>query len=108
MPFQVALVVNNPPLNAGDWRDTDSIPVGKIPRIGNGNPLQFSCLENYLDRGAWQATQSMGKQRIGQNWEKCLGTHLRGGLNKQVEEERSLDSSGWQERHKNEQITEFA
>ena len=41
MPFQVALVVNNPPLNAGDWRDTDSIPVGKIPRIGNGNPLVF-------------------------------------------------------------------
>ena len=105
MPFQVALVVNNPPLNAGDWRNTDSIPVRKIPRIGNGNPLQYSCLENYLDRGAWQDTQSMETQRVGHNWEKWLGTHLREGLNEQIEE-RSLDSSGWQERHKNEQITE--
>ena len=52
MLFQVALVVNNPPLNAGDWRDIDSISVGKIPRVVNGNPLQYSCLENYLDRGA--------------------------------------------------------
>ena len=52
MPFQVVLVVNNPPLNAGDWRDPDSIPVGKIPGVGNGNAFQYSCLENYLDRGA--------------------------------------------------------
>ena len=52
MPFQVALVVNNPPLNAGDWRDPDSIPVGKIPGVGTSNPLQYSCLENYLDQGA--------------------------------------------------------
>ena len=56
MPFQVALVVNNPPLNAGDRRDPDSIPVGTIPGVGNGNPFQYSCLENYGDRGAGWAT----------------------------------------------------
>ena len=106
MLFQVALVVNNPPLNAEDWRDIDSISVGKTPRVGNGNPLQYSCLENYLDRGAWWDTQSMEMQRVGHNWEKWLGTHLRGSLNEQIEE-RSLDSSSWQERHENEQIIEF-
>ena len=54
---QVALVLRNPPANAGDLRDTDSIPgSGRSPGEGNGNPLQYSCLENPMDRGAWQAT----------------------------------------------------
>ena len=49
----VALVVKNPPANAGDTGDADSIPVsGRSPGIGNGNPLQYSCLENPMDRGA--------------------------------------------------------
>ena len=53
---QVALVVKNPPANAGDIRDTDSISVsGRSPGGGRGNPLQYSCLENPMDRGAWQA-----------------------------------------------------
>ena len=44
---QVLLVVKNPPANAGDIRDTGSIPgLGRSPGGGNGNPLQFSCLEN--------------------------------------------------------------
>ena len=47
MASQVALMVKNPPANAGDIRDTGSIPgLGRSPRGGNGNPLQYSCLEN--------------------------------------------------------------
>ena len=52
--FQVALVAKNPPANAGDIRDADSIPgSGKSPGGGNGNTLQYSCLENSMDRVAW-------------------------------------------------------
>ena len=54
---QVALVVKNPPANAGDVRDTGLIPgSGRSPGGGHGNPLQYSCLENPMDRGACQAT----------------------------------------------------
>ena len=54
---QVALVVKNPPANTGDVRDAVSIPgFGRSPAGGNGNPLPYSCLENPIDRGAWQAT----------------------------------------------------
>ena len=54
---QVALVGKNPLANAGDKRDTGSIPgLGRFCGGGHGNPLQDSCLGNSLDRGAWQAT----------------------------------------------------
>ena len=50
-------VVKNPTANAGDARDSGSIPgSGRSSGEGNGNPLQFSCLENPMDRGAWWAT----------------------------------------------------
>ena len=50
-------VVKNPPANAGDTGDMDSIPgLGRSPGEGNGNPLQYSCLENPMDKGAWQGT----------------------------------------------------
>ena len=50
---QVALVVKNPPANAGDLRDVGLIPAqGRSPGEGNGNPLQYSCQENPMDRGA--------------------------------------------------------
>ena len=53
---QVALVVKNTPANAGDTRETGSIPgLGKSPGEGNANPLQYHCLENLMDRGARQA-----------------------------------------------------
>ena len=53
----MALGVKKLPANAGDIRDADSIPrSGRSPGEGNGNPLQFSCLGNPADRGAWQAT----------------------------------------------------
>ena len=54
---QVGIVVWNPPVNAGDRRDADSTPGSKrVSGGGHGNPLQCSCLENPMDRGAWQAT----------------------------------------------------
>ena len=51
MSFQGGTVVQNPPANAGDATEA-----GSITGEGNGNPLQYSCLENPLDRGAWWAT----------------------------------------------------
>ena len=53
---QLAPVVKNLPANTGDVRDTDSIPgLGRSPGGGHSNPLQYSCLENPMDRGALQA-----------------------------------------------------
>ena len=49
-------VVKNPPANAEDTRDMSSIPgLGRSPGGGHGNPFQYSCLENPMDRGPWQA-----------------------------------------------------
>ena len=54
---QVARVVKNPPANGADIRDAGSIPgLRGSSGGGHGNPLQYSCLENPKDRGAWQAT----------------------------------------------------
>ena len=56
---QVALVVKNLPANAGDTGDLGSTPgLRRSPGEGNGNPLQYSCLENPMDRGAWLAGYS--------------------------------------------------
>ena len=53
----MAPVVKNPPANAGDIRDAGSIPgSGRSPGGGYGNPPQYSCLGNPMDRGAWWAT----------------------------------------------------
>ena len=53
---QVVLVVKNLPANVGDIKDLGSIPgLGRSPGGGHGNPLQYSCLENPMDRGAWWA-----------------------------------------------------
>ena len=54
---QVVLVVKNLLANAGDVKDVGLIPgLGRSPGEGNGNPLQYSCLENPMDGGAWWAT----------------------------------------------------
>ena len=54
---QVGLVVKNLSANAGDLRDLALIPgSGRSPGGGHGNPLQYSCLENPVDRGTWRAT----------------------------------------------------
>ena len=57
----------NPPANAGDIRDVGSIPgLGRSPGGGQGNPLQYSCLENPTDRGDWWL-QSIGLQKVRHN-----------------------------------------
>ena len=71
---QVALVVKDPPANAEDIRPMGLIPgSGRSPGEGHGSPLQYSCLENPMDRGAWQAIV----HRIAQSWTwlKWLSTH---------------------------------
>ena len=50
----------NPPAYAGNTRDSGSIPgLGRSPGVGNGNLLQYFCLENFMDRGAWQAPRGL-------------------------------------------------
>ena len=50
-------MVKNLPANAGDTGDVGSVPgFGRSPEGGNGNPLQYSCLKNSMDKGAWWAT----------------------------------------------------
>ena len=57
LPGALALVMEKPSANAGDIKDAGSIPrSGRCSGGGHGNPLQYSCLENPRDRGAWQAT----------------------------------------------------
>ena len=71
---QVALVVKNPAANAGDIRDAGLIPgLGRSPGGGCGNPLQYSCLENPTDRGAWLAT--VHRVAKSQTQLKQLSTH---------------------------------
>ena len=67
-------MVKNPPASAGDITDTSSIPgSGKRPGGGHGNPLQYSCLENPMDKGAWRATvHGVTKNQTGL---KQLSTH---------------------------------
>ena len=70
----MALVVRNLPANAGDVRDTDLIPgLGWSPGGGHDNPLQYSCLENPMDRGAWQPTvQEIARSRTWlSDWTFC-------------------------------------
>ena len=58
-------MVKNLPANAGDERDTGSIPGSeRSPGVGNGNPLQYSCLENPMDRGEPGGLQLVGSQRV--------------------------------------------
>ena len=60
----MALVVKNSPANSGDIKDKGSIPgSGRSPGDGNGSPLQYSCLKNPMDTGAWQATV-LGSQEL--------------------------------------------
>ena len=63
--FQVMLVVKNPPVSAGDIRDSGLIPgSGRSPRGGHAKPFQYSCLANPMDRGAWWAkVHRVGKSR---------------------------------------------
>ena len=67
-------MVNNLSAKAGDKKEMGSIPGSeRFPGIGNGNPLQYSCLENPVDRGAWRATV----YRVAKGWTQLrqLGMH---------------------------------
>ena len=58
-------VVKNLPANSGDVEDVGLIPgLGRSPGGGNGKPLQYSCVDNLLDRGAWRATV----HRVSKSW----------------------------------------
>ena len=66
--FPSSSVVKNLPANAGDTGDKGSIPGSERSlRGGNGYSLQYSCLENPMDRGAW-GLESTGSQRVGHDW----------------------------------------
>ena len=76
--LQVALVVKNPPAS-GEVRDSGSVSgSGRSPGGGHGNPLQHSCLENHIDKEAWQASVC----RVAKNRTqlKQLNTHAQGML----------------------------
>ena len=69
--FPCCSQVENLPANAGDTRDMDLIPEsGRSSGEGNGKPLQYSCLENSMDRGAWRDTV----QGVAMSWTQ-LSTH---------------------------------
>ena len=73
----MVLVVKNPPANAGDIRDAGLIHgLGRSPGGEHGNPLQYSCLENPVDRGARQATEH--RVAKSQTRLKRLGSHAQG------------------------------
>ena len=62
---QVVLVVKNPPASAGDIRDVGLVPgSGRSPGEVIGNPLEYSCLENPIDRGAWAAVVHGGHKKL--------------------------------------------
>ena len=70
---QVAPVVKNPPANSGDARDVGLIPgLGKSSGVGKGNPLQYSCQENPMDRGAWRATV----HGVAKSWTQLRDRHI--------------------------------
>ena len=95
---QVALVVKNPLANAGNIRERGLIPgVGRSLGGGHSNPLQYSCLENPMDRGAWQATV-YGVTRVGHDWRDltCKISRLPCGQREPVKGlEQGNDSKGF-------------
>ena len=72
MGFPGGLAVKNPCANAGDMGNAGWIPqLGRSPGVGNGNPLQNSCLENSIDREAWRATV----HGVTKNWTQLSTAH---------------------------------
>ena len=78
----MALVVKNLPAQAGDVRDVGLVPEpGRSPRIGNGNPLQYSCLENPMARGALMATVHGIAKELNTTEHTCIQSkYSHGGL----------------------------
>ena len=87
---QVVLLVKNLLANAGDIRNADLIPgSGKSPGGGHGNPLQYSCLENPMDRGAWS-------QRVRHDWSDLACIVIRDKERRNREVEKAM----WQRRQR--------
>ena len=90
----MALVVKNPPANAGDIRDVGSTPGSRTsPGGGHGNPLQYSCLENPMDRGArWAIVLGVPKSQIWLKWQHAQSRRWEGAGNNLV------DGDTWKEK----------
>ena len=75
LSFLGGAVVKKPPANADDAKDAASLSQsGRSPGVGNVNPLQYSCLENVMDRGAWwAAVHEVTKSQI--QLSACVHTH---------------------------------
>ena len=80
--FPVALVVKNPPTNAGDGRDAGSVPgAGRSPGGGRDSPLQYSCADSPLARGAWWAAVAKRRTRLSDLARaRCLGSVTAGPI----------------------------
>ena len=77
---QVVLVVKILSVNAGDIRDTSSVPgFGRSPGGGHGNPLQYSCLENPIDRGAWGCYSPWGHKESDTTEHACTPSMVSSG-----------------------------
>ena len=80
MGFPGSTVVKNLPASPGDAKDMGLISeLGRSPGVGNGNPLQYSCLENSMDREAWQATvHGLAKRwtRLNRHTDLCIYADL--------------------------------
>ena len=89
-------MVKNVPANAGDSRDMSSNPgSGRFPGEENGNPYQYSCLGNPMDRGAWQATVH-GVSRVGHDLVTKQQSSLRVNKEKIPEEYPGVSYRLWQ------------
>ena len=88
-------VVKNPPVSAGDTRDTGSIPgLGRSPGGGSGNPLQYSCLRNLMDRKELDITEHIDSSfLINSAWQGQTKGDLGGGLLPRPEEVSNLNIS---------------
>ena len=85
---QMVLEVKNLPAYAGDTRDKDLIPgSGRSPGEGNGNSLQYSCLENPMDREAWRSIEAIGLQRVGHD-RSALEAHTHAHMHPRAHLER--------------------
>ena len=91
--FPGGVVVKNLPANTGDARDMGSIPgSGRSPGVGNGNPLQYSCLVNPMDRGAWWGYSPWGC-RVGPDWARTQALTIHSLSWSRKPDKSSLD--GW-------------
>ena len=83
-------VVKNPPVSAREARDTGSTPgLGRYAGRGNSNPLQYSCLENYMDRGSWWVTV----HEVAKSWIQSKGLSMRGIM--EFETSHGLSPASW-------------